>query len=75
MRSSTHNSRESLGPQRLSAWPPPSPWAESWSAHAEFVCGASYGSSDIGVAAMLFLEAIRARYGEELLNTEAVRPG
>lgn len=73
MPGSTQNRKESL--ESLSAWRLPSLWAESPSACAEFACGTNSGVSDISVAAMLFMEAIRAAYVEEVVNSEAAQPG
>ena len=75
MPSSKQNSRESPQLECLSAWQWPSPGAEGRSAYAEFACGASYGGPEISLAALLFLEAIRDGYVEEVVNREAVQPG
>lgn len=75
MPSSKQNSRESLELECLSAWPWPSPWTKGRSVYAEFACGASYGGSEISLAALLFLEAIRAGCVEEVVNREAVQLG
>ena len=65
MPGSTQNSEESL--ESLSAWPLPSLWVDGRSAYVEFACGTNYGSSDISVAAMLFLAAIRDACMEEVV--------